>query len=164
MAVAVAAKWSEWLAQMTVRTTATGLVFEEVGQRGIHFGGVEFGETGMLWMLLAVPYRKENGDGEFFIIGFVTPVDFGNSKVHFWRIRKTQGFELHVWRFRCRDRLEGLHWDVLEQGRAVIGSLARQARRREALCQHDVGIARVRRRMEQVAARHIETRAQRRAA
>ncbi len=143
-------------AEMTVRPTETGLVCEKVGQRGVNFDWVEFAETGLLWMRLAVPYRKEYGGGEFIIIGFVTPVDDMNCQVYFWRIRKAQGFDRHVWRFLYRDRLESLHWDVLEQDRAIIESLARHARKKESLYQHDIGIVRVRRMMEQLATRQIE--------
>ena len=75
-----------------------------------------------------------------------------------------EGFDRHVWRFLYRDRLESLHWDVLEQDRAIIESLARHARRKESLYQHDIGIVRVRRLMEQLAARQIERQAEQAAA
>ncbi len=138
-------------AEMTIRKTDTGLVFEKVGQRGVNFDWVEFGHTTTLWMRLAVPYRPQFGGGEFIIIGFVTPVDEENCQVYFWRIRKASGFDKNVWRFLYRNRLESLHWDVLEQDRLVMESLNRHARAKENLYQHDVGLARVRRMMEQMA-------------
>jgi len=50
-----------------------------------------------------------------------------------------------VWRFLYRTRLEGLHWDVLEQDRMVLESMAADARDHELLYQHDSGLSRVRR-------------------
>ncbi|WP_137919569.1 aromatic ring-hydroxylating dioxygenase subunit alpha [Hydrogenophaga sp. 2FB] len=147
-------------AEMTVRPTDTGLIVEKVGQRGVNFDWVEFGESGMMWMRLAVPYSKQHGGGQFIIVGFVTPVDDKHCQVYFWRIRKAAGFDKNIWHFLYKNRLEGLHWDVLEQDRLVIESLSRSARSQESLYQHDVGIVRVRRWMEKRAQEQV---AQRRA-
>jgi hypothetical protein len=73
-------------ADMRVRKTETGLMFEKVGQRDVNFDWVELGETGALWMRLAIPYKKKFGPGgNFGIIGFATPVDENNCQVYFWR-------------------------------------------------------------------------------
>ena len=116
-------------ADMRVRKTDTGLMFEKVGQRDVNFDWVELGETGCLWMRLAIPYKKKFGPGgNFGIIGFATPVDEDNCQVYFWRTRKVSGWQRDAWRFLYRNRLEGLHWDVLEQDRYVLESLAPNAR------------------------------------
>ena len=65
--------------------------------------------------------------------------------VFFWRTRHVQGWQRDAWRFLYRNRLERLHWDVLEQDRVVLESLAPNARDHETLYQHDIGITRVRR-------------------
>jgi phenylpropionate dioxygenase-like ring-hydroxylating dioxygenase large terminal subunit len=79
-------------ADMRVRKTETGLMFEKVGQRDVNFDWVELGETGTLWMRLAIPYKKKFGPGgNFGIIGFATPVDGDNCQVYFWRTRKVSG-------------------------------------------------------------------------
>jgi hypothetical protein len=83
--------------------------------------------------------------GPFTIIGITTPVDEEHCIVYFWRTRHVQGWERDVWRFLYRNRLEGLHWDVLEQDRVVLESLAPEARDHETLYQHDIGITRIRR-------------------
>ena len=44
-----------------------------------------------------------------------------------------------------RNRLETLHWDVLEQDRVVLEGMDPGARSKEFLYQHDTGLARVRR-------------------
>ena len=44
-----------------------------------------------------------------------------------------------------RNRLETLHWDVLEQDRVVLEGMDPAARDKEFLYQHDTGLARVRR-------------------
>jgi len=133
-------------AVMQVVETDHGLVFEKTGQRGVNFDWVEFGETGTLWLRLSIPYRDKVGPGgPFGIVGIATPVDEEHCMVFFWRTRHVQGWERDVWRFLYRNRLEGLHWDVLEQDRVVLESMAPAARDHEMLYAHDAGITRVRR-------------------
>lgn len=140
-------------AEMKVRKTPTGLVFEKTGQMGVNFDWVELGDTGGLWMRLSIPYRKRYGPGgPFFIVGFATPVDERHCLVFFWRTRKVQGWMRDAWRFLYKNRLEGLHWAVLEQDQFVLESLPEDAREREFLYDHDVGLARVRRMLEKRAA------------
>jgi phenylpropionate dioxygenase-like ring-hydroxylating dioxygenase large terminal subunit len=136
-------------ADMRVRKTPTGLIFEKVGQQGVNFDWVELGDTGALWMRLSIPYRKRYGPGgPFFIVGFATPVDATHCQVYFWRTRQVQGWQRDAWRFLYKNRLEGLHWAVLEQDQFVLESLPANAREREFLYDHDVGLARVRRMLE----------------
>jgi phenylpropionate dioxygenase-like ring-hydroxylating dioxygenase large terminal subunit len=133
-------------AEMKVRNTPTGLVFEKTGQRGVNFDWVEWGETGAHWMRLSIPYRPRYGPGgPFGIVGFATPIDETHCQVFFWRTRKVQGWQRDVWRFLYKNRLEGLHWEVLEQDHVVLENLAPEARRREFLYQHDAGLVRIRR-------------------
>jgi hypothetical protein len=65
------------------------------------------------------------------------------------------GWQRDAWRFLYRNRLEGLHWAVLEQDRYVLESLAPNARAHEFLYQHDVGMTRVRRMLRQRAQQHF---------
>ncbi len=53
-----------------------------------------------------------------------------------------------MWKFFYKNRLEGLHWDVLEQDRVVLENMAPDARGQEFLYQHDTGMTRVRRIIE----------------
>lgn len=139
-------------AEMKVRRTDRGFYFEKTNQRGVNFDWVEFGDTGCLWMRLAIPYQKKFGPGgPFGIVGFATPMDEDNTMVFFWRIRQVQGWQRSAWRFLYRNRLEGLHWDVLEQDRVVLENMAPGARHHENLYQHDVGLGRVRRLLEKKA-------------
>jgi len=139
-------------AVMRIRKTQHGLMFEKEGQRDVNFDWTEFGDTGAQWLRLSIPYRKNAGPGgQFFIVGFVTPVDEGNCRVFFWRCRKVQGWQRGVWRFLYRNRLEGLHWDVLEQDRIVLENMAADARDHEFLYQHDTGMAHVRRLLQKEA-------------
>ena len=137
-------------AVMRIVKTPTGLTFEKVGQRDVNFDWVEWGENGVQWMRLAIPYRKDAGPGgNFYIVGFVTPVDESNCRVFFWRCRKVEGWQRDAWRFLYKNRLEGLHWEVLEQDRIVLESMTADAREHEFLYQHDSGMSRVRRLLRQ---------------
>ena len=139
-------------AQMRTRRTPTGLVFEKTGQLGVNFDWVEWGESGGFWMRLAIPYQKKYGPGgQFYIVAFVTPVDAENTIGFFWRCRKVEGWQRDLWRFLYRNRLEGLHWDVLEQDRVILEQMAPNARGEEFLYQHDTGLVHIRRRLEQLA-------------
>ena len=138
-------------AKMRIRETATGLSFEKIGQRDINFDWVEVGFTGGMWLLLSIPYRKNVGPGgSFYIVGYVTPIDEEHTQVFFWRTRKVQGWKRDVWKFMYKNRLEGLHWDVLEQDRVVLENLSPNARDFEGLNVHDVGLTRVRHLMKEM--------------
>jgi len=144
-------------ADMKVRKTDTGFVFEKTTQKGVNFDWVEYGNTNSVWLRLSIPYRKEHGPGgPFTIVGFATPVDEENCQVFFWRIRQVQGWQRDVWRFLYRNKLESLHWDVLEQDRVVLERMAPNARDHEFLYQHDVGLSRLRRVMEKMARAQVE--------
>lgn len=137
-------------AVMQVSKTEHGLICAKADQRDVNFDWVEFADTGAFWMRLSIPYGPGAGPGgPFGIIGFVTPVDEHNTWVFFWRTRKVKGWARDVWRFMYKNRLEGLHWAVLEQDRIMLENMAPLAREHEALYQHDTGLARVRRIMAQ---------------
>jgi len=143
-------------AKMHTRKTSTGFVFEKIDQSGLNFDWVEWGESGSLWMRLAIPYQKKYGPGgPFTIVGLVTPVDHNNTMVFFWRVREVDGWQRSVWRFLYRNRLEGLHWEVLEQDRVLLENMAPAARDHEYLYQHDVGVSQVRRRLETIAREYL---------
>ena len=152
--------------KMQIDKTDTGFVFGKSDQRDVNFDWIEWGDTGAFWLRVSpLPYRKEAGPGgNFGIMGFVTPIDENNCRVFFWRTRKLQGWQRDVWKFMYRNRLETLHWDVLEQDRIILEGMDPNARQKEFLYQHDTGLARVRRYLEgetetqlKVAAKHRQT-------
>lgn len=133
-------------ARMAIRRTPHGFFFEKKDQQGVNFDWVEVGDTGSLWMRLSIPYQKKFGPGgPFFINAWATPIDENATQFFAWRLRKVKGWERDLWRFFYKTRLEGPHWDVLEQDRMILETLAEGARDREFLYQHDVGISHLRR-------------------
>lgn len=144
-------------ADMSLRPTENGFIFEKDGQSRVNFDWVEFAQTGGAWLRLSIPYQKRFGPGgDFFIVGFATPIDKDNTRVFFWRCRKVSGWQRNVWRFMYRSHLEKLHWDVLEQDRIVLENLAPNAKDHEFLYQHDVGLARLRRQFQRTAKKQFE--------
>lgn len=144
-------------AEMRLRETDHGFIFEKVGQRDVNFDWVEFSATGISWMRLEIPYQVSAGPGgNFGIIGMVTPVDRKTTLVFFWRTRKVTGWQRDVWRFMYRTKLEKLHWDVLEQDRLVLENLAPHARNHESLYWHDAGVTRIRQTMRAAARAQLE--------
>jgi hypothetical protein len=76
--------------------------------------------------------------------------------VFFWRTRKVSGWQRDAWKFMYRHKLETLHWDVLEQDRVILEGMDPDARDKEFLYQHDTGLARTRRHVEQEAKAQLE--------
>lgn len=143
--------------EMRLSKTDLGVRFEKVDQKDVNFDWVEWGDTGTCWMRLSIPYvRKFGPGGPFFIIAQATPIDEDHTLFVCWRCRRVQGWQRDVWQFLYRNRLEKLHWDVLEQDRTVLENMAPGARDREFLYQHDVGLARVRRMLGKSAAEYLE--------
>jgi phenylpropionate dioxygenase-like ring-hydroxylating dioxygenase large terminal subunit len=133
-------------ARFRIRETDRGFFFEKTDQRGVNFDWVEFCREAMDYVDLEIPYAPNAGPGGVFgIVGMSTPIDKDNSAIFHWRTRRVSGWEREVWRFLYRVRLEGNHWNVLEQDRAVLEVLAADADVDEHLYQHDLGVARIRR-------------------
>jgi phenylpropionate dioxygenase-like ring-hydroxylating dioxygenase large terminal subunit len=132
--------------QMRIERTARGFTVARVAQQGENFDWTEMvTETAAPYCRLDIPYPAAAGPGgPFRIIGFTTPVDEGNCIVFFWRLRKATGLAREVWRFLYRATLEARHWHVLEQDREMLTNMPPDARKREMLYQHDVGVARIR--------------------
>lgn len=58
------------------------LFLKKEGQTGVNFDWVEYGSTGASWLRLSIPYRKQFGPGgEFWIVGYATPIDANNTRV-----------------------------------------------------------------------------------
>lgn len=149
--------WGEKKAVMSLDKTDTGFLFEKKDQTGENFDWVEFGNTGTHWLRLSIPYRANVGPGgHFFIIGFATPIDDERCQVYFWRIRKISGWQRDLWRFLYKNRLEGRHWDVLEEDRTILEAMASDAREHENLYQHDKGLTRIRFELQKEAKTQVE--------
>jgi len=137
--------WGEKKAKMKLTKTETGYYFDKEEQSGLNFDWVEFGNTGCHWLRLSIPYRKNVGPGgDFTIVGFATPINEHTCQVYFWRIRKISGWQRDLWHFIYKNRMEGRHWDVLEQDRLVLEQMSGNARDNENLYQHDAGLTRIR--------------------
>lgn len=135
-----------------------GFRVSRVGQTGENFDWVEF-ETpeGGQYCHLDIPYPPAAGPGgNMRIVGYVLPMGPQRCKVFFWRMRKVRGFESDSWRFLYRARLEERHWNVLEQDRVMLEGMPDDARRREMLYQHDIGLAHLRRALNRAAREQLE--------
>lgn len=143
-------------AEMKLTAIENGFRIEKTTQHGKNFDWSEFRNTGALWLRLEIPYQPKFTGGKFEIIGFTTPIDENNHLVFFWRCKQVTGWQRDLWRFMYKNRLEGLHWAVLEQDRGVLESMAPEARDHEFLYQHDVGVTRLRRTLEKMAKKQVE--------
>ena len=77
------------------------------------------------------------------------------SVVFFWRCRQVSGWERDVWRFLYRNRLEARHWVVLEQDRVMLETMEPDANQREHLYEHDIGLSRLRKTMQNLASKQL---------
>jgi phenylpropionate dioxygenase-like ring-hydroxylating dioxygenase large terminal subunit len=143
------------VAEFATTETDTGYVFAKKDQLGVNFDWTEFGDTGVMWMRLEIPYPPTGGPTpKFGIIGMYTPAGEKLTSVFFWRVCRVQGWQRDVWRFLYRNRLEARHWVVLEQDRELLEIMEPDGR--EQLYNHDLGLVRFRRHLRQVAAAQAE--------
>lgn len=144
---------------MKLERTERGFRVERVGQAGKNFDWTEFEiHPGDMFCFLDIPYPPAAGPGgNMRIVGFVTPIDPHTTKVFFWRMRKVRGLAAESWRFLYRARLEENHWNVLEQDRVMLEGMPDDARKREMLYQHDLGVSRIRQILTRAAKAQIES-------
>lgn len=142
-----------------VKLTAVdgGFNVERVAQQGANFDWAQIiVENGTPHCRVNIPYPPAGGPGGMMrVVNFLTPVDEDNCRIFFWRCRKVQGLEREVWRFLFRTTFEPLHWYVLEQDRAILSIMPKNARDREKLYQHDIGITRLRQTLGRLARAQI---------
>jgi phenylpropionate dioxygenase-like ring-hydroxylating dioxygenase large terminal subunit len=131
---------------MEIGTTDDGFLIARVGQRGENFDWTDVvAEKAVNYCRVDIPYPTAGGPGGVMrILAFVTPIDEENCRIFFWRTRKVSGLAREVWRFMYRTRFEARHWFVLEQDREMLAAMPADARRREMLYQHDIGVSRLR--------------------
>jgi phenylpropionate dioxygenase-like ring-hydroxylating dioxygenase large terminal subunit len=143
---------------MKLDKTDAGFRIERVSQSGANFDWAEFEvHPGNMFCFLDIPYPAAAGPGGVFrIIGFVLPIDATTCKVFFWRMRQVTGLERESFRFLYRARLENTHWDVLEQDRVMLEGMPDDARKREMLYQHDLGVSRIRQILTRAAKAQVE--------
>ncbi|GIX13354.1 MAG: 3-phenylpropionate dioxygenase [Paracoccaceae bacterium] len=143
---------------MRIERTEHGFRVERVSQKDANFDWTEFEfHPGSMFCFLEIPYPPAAGPGgPFRIVGFVTPIDERSTRVFFWRMRRVQGLARESWRFLYRARLEKNHWEVLEQDRVMLEGMPDDARRREMLYQHDIGVSRIRQILTRAARAEIE--------
>jgi len=143
---------------MQLDRTDAGFRVSRVGQVGENFDWTEFEiHPGNMFCFLDIPYPQAAGPGGFMrIVGFTTPIDERTCKVFFWRLRQVSGLARESWRFLYRAQLEENHWNVLEQDRVMLEGMPDDARKREMLYQHDLGVSRVRQLLTKAARSQIE--------
>lgn len=143
---------------MKLDKTDDGFLISRVGQVGANFDWTEFEvHSGTMFCFLDIPYPPAAGPGgNMRIVGYATPVDENTCKVFFWRLRKVSGIEADSWRFLYRAKLEPNHWAVLEQDRVMLEGMPDDARKREMLYQHDLGVTRLRQILTRAAKQQVE--------
>jgi phenylpropionate dioxygenase-like ring-hydroxylating dioxygenase large terminal subunit len=138
--------------------TEAGFIITRVGQVGENFDWAELvTDTSAPYFRLDIPYPPAGGPGgPFRILGFMTPVDRERTRIFFWRNRRVSALAGEAWRFLFRTFYEKQHWDVLEQDRLMLENIPYDARQRELLYQHDMGLVRLRRILAERAKHQIE--------
>ena len=130
---------------ITITDTAHGFEVGRRGQRNQNFDWLEYGDTGGYWIQVEVYYPLGAGPGgNLRILCFVTPIDETASQIHFWRCRKSSGWQRDLWRFLFKTRLEYFAWEVMQQDRKMLAEMPPWPVP-ENLYQHDLGVTRLRR-------------------
>lgn len=140
---------------VAVEPTSTGFIVKRIGQQEVNFDWVQLTLDGpIFYTRVLIPYPPAAGPGgPKFIINFITPIDDHSCRIFFYRTRPFKSdFEREAWRFQFRAKLEIRAWQVIEQDREILEGIPQDARRREMLYQHDMGVTRLRQRMK----KHVE--------
>lgn len=133
-----------------------GFIVSRVNQQGKNFDYTQMVFGTASYCRLDIPYPKAAGPGSFMrILGYCLPVDENNCRVFFWRMRQVTGLARESWRFLYRAKLEARHWKVLEQDREMLSAMPDDARKREMLYQHDIGVSRIRQTLTRMAKSQI---------
>jgi phenylpropionate dioxygenase-like ring-hydroxylating dioxygenase large terminal subunit len=137
-----------------VGVTDTGHGFEvfREGQQGVSFDWMEFIDgLGCKYMRVKIPFPRAAGPGgPLQIIFFISPVDAGRTAVFIWRSRQVSGWLADLWHFLYKTRLGRFMNAVLAQDQVVLNAMPPWPAP-ETLYQHDVGLVRLRRHMEEAA-------------
>ncbi len=143
---------------MKIDKTDHGFRISREGQIGLNFDWTEFEfRPGSLFCFLDIPYPPAAGPGGHMrIVGTVQPVDETTCRVFFWRMREVQDLARDSWRFLYRAKIEERHWNVLEQDRVLLEGMPDNAREREMLYQHDIGVSRLRQLLARAAKSQVE--------
>lgn len=137
---------------MKLDKTDDGFRVARVHQQGENFDYTHMVFGSATYCRLDIPYPKAAGPGSFMrILGYCLPVDEHNCRVFFWRMRQVEGIARESWRFLYRAKLEPRHWKVLEQDREMLTAMPDDARKREMLYQHDIGVSRIRQTLTRMA-------------
>jgi phenylpropionate dioxygenase-like ring-hydroxylating dioxygenase large terminal subunit len=135
---------------VTIEAKEHGFITKRVGQQDVNFDWSEIVVDGPVFHgRVIIPYPPAAGPGgPMYVITFVTPIDENNCRIFFWRVRGCENeLQRESWRFLFRTNFEARHWYVLEQDREMLERMPTDARRREMLYQHDLGVTRLRRMM-----------------
>jgi phenylpropionate dioxygenase-like ring-hydroxylating dioxygenase large terminal subunit len=132
---------------MRIDKADVGFIIRRVAQMGENFDWAHVvPENSVFYFRVEVPYPKAGGPGgPLRILGCITPVDENSSRIFFWRCRQVSGLERECWRYLFRTFIEERHWEVIEQDRKMLEGIPSDARKREMLYQHDLGVVRLRR-------------------
>lgn len=133
---------------VTVEPQEKGFITKRVAQQDVNFDWSEIVfDDSVFHGRVIIPYPPAAGPGSsMYVINFVTPIDENSSRIFFWRIRAVANeLERESWRFLFRSSFEPRHWYVLEQDREMLERMSPDARHREMLYQHDLGVTRLRR-------------------
>ena len=145
--------------EVELTTEEDGFIVARKAQQGENFDWAQIvTEAGLFYMRVNIPYPPAGGPGGIMrVVTCLTPIDENSCRIFFWRSRRVSGLAREAWRFMFRAALEERHWYVLEQDREMLESINPNARDREMLYQHDIGVTRLRQILRSKAKAQIET-------
>ena len=113
-------------------------------------------DRGAFWNRIGVFYPPAGGPGGYLrIIATACPIDERASQINFWRLRKVSGWQRDMWRFLFQMKLEQFAWDAIDEDRVLLEGMPDWPPAAENLYQHDLGVARTRRRLRRAAERQL---------
>lgn len=146
-------------AELEIKDTEHGFETHRTNQSGsnIDWHEVEWHPGNIFFIRADMPYPIKLGGGFMRVIGHPTPIDANRTLFWVFRYTKASSWELNLWRFLYKNRLERRSFTVVEQDRVMLESIPDQADNSEKLLQTDIAIARMRKIIRDEATRQVRS-------
>ena len=137
-------------------TTPTGFKVQREISKGDNVELMEFIDAGAFWVRIGYNAPPACGPGgNWRIFPFATPIDERSCQITIWRMRNVSGWQADLFRFMFNTKLEHYNWEIVLEDKALLEGMPPWPAK-EKLYQHDVGLARLRRYVRELARKQLE--------
>ncbi len=142
--------------RVKVTVTDTGFKVNREIYDGDNVEVMEFIDNGAFWFRVGFYAPPACGPGgNWRVYPLATPIDEHRSQVTIWRMRHVSGWEGDLFRFMFNTKLEQYNWAIVQEDRVMLEAMPPWLPK-ENLYQHDIGPARLRKHVRDLARKQLE--------